>query len=221
VNTTERELLERCKEFIDAQWVDGAVDLSAAIEACLAKPVQEDQPQPDSLCQEDDGCPTEVAVLKRFWRCHQAKSVQEPSCNLHPNAPHGFSRNASHSANRYVCECEGWSEKETMQKEPVQEPVATVEHVFAGGTVLIDVKTNPPLKSFANGTKFYASPMSGALIVHKGCKTTWADGVIEIKPAPREPMSEKELDKLVFDCGLSATAKDIARAIEAYPGKSE
>jgi hypothetical protein len=24
--------------------------------------------------------------------------------------------------------------------------------------------------------------MSGALIVHKGCKTTWADGVIEIKP---------------------------------------
>lgn len=29
-------------------------------------------------------------------------------CNLHPDAPHGFSRNASHSAGRYVCVCEGW-----------------------------------------------------------------------------------------------------------------
>ena len=26
----------------------------------------------------------------------------------HPDAPHGFSRNASHSVGRYVCECEGW-----------------------------------------------------------------------------------------------------------------
>ncbi len=34
--------------------------------------------------------------------------VQEPKCNPHPKAPHGFDRNASHSADRYVCECEGW-----------------------------------------------------------------------------------------------------------------
>ena len=32
----------------------------------------------------------------------------EPKCNPHPKAPHGFNRNASHSADRYVCECEGW-----------------------------------------------------------------------------------------------------------------
>jgi len=32
-------------------------------------------------------------------------------CNPHPNAPHGFLRQASHDANRYVCECEWWSEK--------------------------------------------------------------------------------------------------------------
>jgi hypothetical protein len=51
----------------------------------------------------------------------QAKPGQEPSCNLHPNAPHGFSRNASHSANRYVCECEGWSEKENVQQEPMSD----------------------------------------------------------------------------------------------------
>ena len=33
---------------------------------------------------------------------------QEHGCNQHPDAHHGFDRNASHSANRYVCECEGW-----------------------------------------------------------------------------------------------------------------
>jgi hypothetical protein len=37
-----------------------------------------------------------------------AAPVQEPKCNPHPKAPHGFDRNASHSADRYVCECEGW-----------------------------------------------------------------------------------------------------------------
>lgn len=32
----------------------------------------------------------------------------ETRCNPHPCAPHGFDRNGSHSADRYVCECEGW-----------------------------------------------------------------------------------------------------------------
>lgn len=32
----------------------------------------------------------------------------EKSCNPHPDAPHGFDRQASHSAGQYVCECEGW-----------------------------------------------------------------------------------------------------------------
>lgn len=32
----------------------------------------------------------------------------DSKCNPHPKAPHGFNRNASHSAHRYVCECESW-----------------------------------------------------------------------------------------------------------------
>ena len=32
----------------------------------------------------------------------------ENKCSQHPKAPHGFDRNASHSAHRYVCECESW-----------------------------------------------------------------------------------------------------------------
>ena len=41
---------------------------------------------------------------------------ETPPCKTHPDAPHGFDRNGSHSADRYVCECEGW-------EPPRQEPV--------------------------------------------------------------------------------------------------
>jgi hypothetical protein len=40
-----------------------------------------------------------------------------PKCKTHPDAPHGFVRNASHSEDRYVCECEFWEPPE--QDEPV------------------------------------------------------------------------------------------------------
>jgi hypothetical protein len=30
------------------------------------------------------------------------------TCKTHPDAPHGFDRNGSHSADRYVCMCEHW-----------------------------------------------------------------------------------------------------------------
>jgi hypothetical protein len=38
----------------------------------------------------------------------ERKQEPEVPCKTHPDAPHGFDRNASHSADRYVCECEGW-----------------------------------------------------------------------------------------------------------------
>jgi hypothetical protein len=34
--------------------------------------------------------------------------MQDKPCKDHPDAPHGFDRNASHNADRYVCECESW-----------------------------------------------------------------------------------------------------------------
>lgn len=36
------------------------------------------------------------------------EALEQPQCNPHPKAPHGFNRDASHSADRYVCDCEGW-----------------------------------------------------------------------------------------------------------------
>jgi hypothetical protein len=37
-------------------------------------------------------------------------NMHQPACKTHPDAPHGFLRNASHTENRYVCECEYWTE---------------------------------------------------------------------------------------------------------------
>jgi hypothetical protein len=38
----------------------------------------------------------------------RSEVTPEVCCKTDPRAPHGFDRNASHSADRYVCECEGW-----------------------------------------------------------------------------------------------------------------
>ena len=38
----------------------------------------------------------------------QERVDETPKCKDDPRAPHGFDRNASHCADRYVCECEGW-----------------------------------------------------------------------------------------------------------------
>ena len=45
-----------------------------------------------------------------YWMDEEAIQALAPEvpCKTHPDAPHGFDRNASHSADRYVCECEGW-----------------------------------------------------------------------------------------------------------------
>ncbi len=57
-----------------------------------------------------------AGLLLHFSECEkkdslfQTLNLAEPPCNMHPDAPHGFDRNASHTAGRYVCDCEGWAE---------------------------------------------------------------------------------------------------------------
>lgn len=48
----------------------------------------------------------------------EAPEAMPRTCNPHPDAPHGFNRNASHSEDRYVCDCEGW-EPSSETPEPV------------------------------------------------------------------------------------------------------
>jgi len=62
--------------------------------------------------------------------------MAEVTCKTHPDAPHGFDRNASHNADRYVCECEGWQpadnagavwEGETMVHPPPKQWVGLTD----------------------------------------------------------------------------------------------
>jgi len=79
-------------------------------------------------------------------------------CKEHPDAPHGFMRDASHSAGRYVCECEFW--------EP-QGVAAT-----GCGNGLRQVRTHTP-EHVARITGFYQGhcviqPTDPALVLHVG-----------------------------------------------------
>jgi len=44
--------------------------------------------------------------------CVMEPATKEKACSDHPDAPHGFDRNASHNAGHYVCDCEGWTPEE-------------------------------------------------------------------------------------------------------------
>ena len=71
--SVDRELLEELRN------VCGDPDLAAEANAILDKPfiqlhgepVAQSEFEPDAICIESDGCPTEGAVLKRFWRENQ------------------------------------------------------------------------------------------------------------------------------------------------------
>jgi hypothetical protein len=66
-----------------------------------------------------------IQFSKAINACKEAleQPAQEVECSNHPDAPHGFCRDASHSAGRYVCECEGWE-----VEQPAQEPVKLIRN---------------------------------------------------------------------------------------------
>lgn len=44
----------------------------------------------------------------------------DTQCKTDPRAPHGFLRNASHTENRYVCECEMWEPPEIYYRHIIR-----------------------------------------------------------------------------------------------------
>jgi len=49
-----------------------------------------------------------IDTLTATHELDRIENTQEVPCKTHPDAPHGFDRNASLSMDRYVCECEYW-----------------------------------------------------------------------------------------------------------------
>lgn len=53
-------------------------------------------------------------------RTPEAPEPEGPPCKEDPRAPHGFLRDESHNAGRYVCECEHWSPPDDGAESPAQ-----------------------------------------------------------------------------------------------------
>ena len=75
--------------------------------------------------------------------------MEEPKCSECPNAKHGFDRNASHNAGRYVCECES----HVCGAEQLRQRVAELEN---------EIKQLRDLQ--------YKLMRSGALVAIEKCK---------------------------------------------------
>ena len=52
-------------------------------------------------------------------------------CKTHPDAPHGFLRNASHEADQYVCECAFW--KPPREWVGRTDEISTEELIYMAG----------------------------------------------------------------------------------------
>ena len=55
---------------------------------------------------------TELSDKSDKTSINRHKCPIEVPCKTHPDAPHGFNRNASHAEGRYVCDCEHWEPEE-------------------------------------------------------------------------------------------------------------
>ena len=65
--------------------------------------------------------------------------TEEIECKTHPDAPHGFVRNASHTEDRLVCECEYWEEPE-VNKQIKNLMSKTLDEKFAGTWSTMDMQ---------------------------------------------------------------------------------
>lgn len=53
---------------------------------------------------------------------------EEVECKTHPCAPHGFLRNASHTEDRYVCECEYWQPERNCKAAELQRKIEDLKY---------------------------------------------------------------------------------------------
>lgn len=145
----------------------------------------------------------------------EALSQLEQRCNPHPDAPHGFDRNASHNEDRYVCECESWGPE---QQKPVLDEIeqyrmqmagictAAIGYWKEGDSIHPDYDT-PALHDVA---KLYAK--YDALYKEKHNPTR--------EPEQQEPSIETVYETIIKwdECGGKRSRRELARRIvEIYP----
>ena len=145
-------------------------------------------------------------------------------CNEHPDAPHGFMRDASHSAGRYVCECEFWEPQGVkIHAGPYgeawiakEEPVAHVYRIEANGRPCVAWDDANGIKV---GAKLYAAPPKRDLTCV--CGAVWDGEQMVHAPRKREwvGLTDEEIDtawrSVDYTVPYNQFRIDVARAIEA------
>jgi hypothetical protein len=153
-------------------------------------------------------------INKNWVAQPKQEAKDEPKCNPHPKAPHGFNRNASHSADRYVCECEGWDAYDAGYQAGIEDTYKRMDEPQQ------EAKDEPVAWRTYTGRGYY--------IIDKTleeAERNWPDKPhtpLYTTPPQRKPLTDEEIDAIVVDeVGLDADADEMhnfARAIEAAHG---
>lgn len=101
--------------------------------ATTPAPVQQakDEFEPDSVCEESDGCPTEKAVLQRFWRAHSAaQAEQKPVAEVVQREPYA-------DGSPSPCKSLSWSLVNCEDDLPVGTKLYTTPQPDAGGDITL------------------------------------------------------------------------------------
>lgn len=80
-------------------------------------PSSETDAFPKNYGEEITWCEEQVTQFDVPYVRADTAALVEKTCSTDPNAPHGFDRNASHSENRYVCECEHYEAMKPTERK--------------------------------------------------------------------------------------------------------
>jgi len=88
------------------------------------------------------------------------------NCKDHPMAPHGFLRQASHDAGRYVCECEYWNEDDYN---------LSISNILEGEKITVDdsigyeLSTHEKQQEFAKNRNYHYTNTDNPIDFPKNC----------------------------------------------------
>ena len=124
---------------------------------------------------------------------------KEVPCKDHPDAPHGFMRDASHSAGRYVCECEFWKPQGVkIHAGPYGEAWIAQDGPLLTDTKPLEQKPVAHITGFHNGY-CVIQPTDPAVVLPVGTALYRASQPIQHR---RTDMNKQDILKLAADCGI-------------------